>query len=120
MKSFKIGREIYQILTQNQNIGSNVFPLVATPDTNFPFIIYRRINYNPENSNKDYNSSNVAMELQVVSDKYEEGVNLAEIVADTLVSARTALIDFIKIRNIEEEYSPDVFIQKIEIDIYLN
>ena len=51
MKSFKIGREIYQILTQNQSIGSIVFPLVATPDTNFPFIIYRRINYNPENSN---------------------------------------------------------------------
>ena len=123
MKNFKIGKELKTILTNDADVTSivenKVFPLVANAGTTFPFIVYRRSNYRP-NDNKDYEDEIVGVELALLSQKYEESVNLADIVANALINAETELIERIRITNIFEDYQEDTFIQKINIDIYIN
>ena len=120
MKNFKIGKELKTILNNvNSAVDNKVFPLVANAGTTFPFIVYRRSNYRP-NDNKDYLDEIVGVELAILSDKYEESVNVANDVADTLENAHTELVEQIKITNIFEDYQEDTFIQKINIDIYIN
>lgn len=120
MKNFKIGKELKTILNNvNSAVDNKVFPLVANAGTTFPFIVYRRSNYRP-NDNKDNLDEIVGVELAILSDKYEESVNVANDVADTLENAHTELVEQIKITNIFEDYQEDTFIQKINIDIFIN
>ena len=123
MKNFKIGKELKTILTTNRDVtdyvDNKVFPLVANAGTTFPFIVYRRSGYRP-NDNKDLWDEIVSVELAILSDKYEESVNVANVVADVLEDAETELVEQIKITNIFEDYQEDTFIQKINIDIYIN
>jgi len=119
MKNFKIGKELRTILNNVESLNNKVFPLVANAGTTFPFIVYRRSNYRP-NDNKDYEDEIVGIELAILSDKYEESVNVANNVANALLNAHTELIESIKITNIYEDFQEDTFIQKINIDIYIN
>lgn len=122
MKNYKIGKELTNILKSDVKVTSDVdnkiFPLVANAGTTFPFIVYRRSNYRP-NDNKDFLDEIVGVELAVLSDKYEESVNIANNVGDCLENAHTELVEQIKITNIFEDYQEDTFIQKINIDIYI-
>ena len=123
MKNFKIGKELTSILlnddTVSADVGNKVFPLVANAGTTFPFIVYRRSSYRP-NNNKDYEDEIVSVELAILSEKYEQSVNIANHVADALNGKQTDLIETIKITNIFEDYQEDTYIQKLNIDIYIN
>lgn len=123
MKNFKIGKELTSILlnddTVSADVGNKVFPLVANAGTTFPFIVYRRSSYRP-NNNKDYEDEIVSVELAILSEKYENSVNIANHVADALNGKQTDLIETIKITNIFEDYQEDTYIQKLNIDIYIN
>ena len=123
MKNFKIGKELTSILlndaTVSADVGNKVFPLVANAGTTFPFVVYRRSSYRP-NNNKDYEDEIVSVELAILSEKYEQSVNIANHVADALNGKQTDLIETIKITNIFEDYQEDTYIQKLNIDIYIN
>ena len=123
MKNFKIGKELTSILLNDDivsaDVGNKVFPLVANAGTTFPFIVYRRSSYRP-NNNKDYEDEIVSVELAILSEKYEQSVNIANHVADALNGKQTDLIETIKITNIFEDYQEDTYIQKLNIDIYIN
>lgn len=120
MKNFTIGKEINAIITQAniQGIGSKVFPIVATPNTTFPFVVYRRNNYRPA-SNKDIDDEIVTIEVIVASTKYEESVTLANSVATALEHKETENIEDIRIINLFEDFYSDTFIQHITIDVYV-
>lgn len=122
MKTFKIGQEIRDIILSSsavkEMVNVKVFPLIAPANTTFPFIIYRRNGYQP-NNNKDGKDEMVFMETTIVVDKYEDSVKIANNVADTLRTSRTENIDEINITNTFEEFTGDSYIQKINISVIL-
>lgn len=122
MKNFKVGREIVTILSGASDVvealGNKIFPLVAVPNTTFPFMVYRRSYYTPAN-NKDYEGEKVGVEVIICATKYEDGVDIAEKVATALNHARTTMIDDVNITNIKEDYVEDTFTQQINLEVTL-
>lgn len=122
MKNFKIGKELKTILTSDEELTSyvenKIFPIVANAGTTFPFIVYRRSGYRPQ-SNKDYEDEIVSIDIAVLSDKYEESVDVANATADALLGKETDIINDIRISNINEDFAEDTYIQNIGIDIYI-
>lgn len=123
MRNFDIGKELTTIILQSSAITSiiddKVFPLVANAGTTFPFVVYRRSGYRPQD-NKDEIGEVVNIDLAVICNTYAQSVNLANLIADTLLNVSdNDNIDFIKIVNMWEDYSEDTYIQKLSLDIYL-
>lgn len=122
MKNFKVGKELVSILQGSsavkQALGNKIFPLVAVPNTTFPFMVYRRSYYTPEN-NKDYEGEKVGVEIVICATRYEDGVDIADKVATAVNHARTNMIDDINITNISENYVEDTFTQQVNIEITL-
>ena len=119
MKNFQIGKEINRLLKNNVlGLGDKVFPLVANPNTTFPFLVYRRIGYQPR-SNKDYRGEVVTMELNIATESYQEGVDIANQVADILQNKETEIIEDIQLMNVSEMYLQDTFIQNLQFRIEL-
>ena len=121
MKNFKIGSEIRDVLSSalGDNVKKKIFPLVAPANTTFPFIVYRRSGYTP-NSNKDFQSEIVFIEIAVITTEYAESVEIANNIADTLQAASSENIEKITGTNIIEEYISDSFVQKINISVKIN
>ena len=121
MKNFKIGSEIRDILSAalGENVKAKIFPLVAPANTTFLFIVYRRSGYTP-NSNKDFQSEIVFIELAVITTEYAESVEIANKVADILQTYKSENIEEITVTNIIEEYISDSFVQKINISVNIN
>lgn len=122
MKNFKVGKELVNILSGSsavrQALDNKIFPLVAVPNTTFPFLVYRRSYYRPEN-NKDYEGEKVGVEMVICATRYEDGVDIADKVATAVNHARTNMIDDINITNISENYVEDTFTQQVNIEITL-
>lgn len=121
MKLVKIGKTLKTLLLSNQAVATvltgKIFPLVAVEGTTFPFLVYRRSGYVPA-SNKDFEDEVITMELAILSDKYETSVNVADAVLTGLHGSNSD-IDEVKIIGTSEEFSDDVYIQKLIINIYL-
>ena len=115
MKNFKIGKEINRLLQEGNayKIKDKVFPLVANANTTFPFLVYRRIGYQPRN-NKDYIGEIVTMEINIATETYNEGVEIANSVADILQGQSTDLIEDIQLTNVNELFLQDTFIQSLQ------
>lgn len=122
MKNFKVGKELVNILQGSSAVvdalGNKIFPLVAVPNTTFPFLVYRRSYYTPEN-NKDYEGEKVGVEMVICATRYEDGVDIADKVATAVNHARTNMIDDVNITNISENYVEDTFTQQVNIEITL-
>lgn len=122
MKNFRVGKEFKQILNNSEAvtnlIENKIFPLVANEGTTFPFLVYRRSNYRPI-GNKDIDDEIVSLEIVILSQKYDESIEIANVIADTIINKETEIIDDIQITNISEDYSDDTYIQRIYVDIYL-
>ena len=122
MKNFKVGKELVNILSGSSAVktalGNKIFPLIAVPNTTFPFMVYRRSYYTPEN-NKDYEGEKVGVEMVICATRYEDGVDIADKVATAVNHARTNMIDDIEITNISENYVEDTFTQQVNIEITL-
>lgn len=122
MKNFKVGKELVNILQGSSAVtdalGNKIFPLVAVPNTTFPFMVYKRSYYTPEN-NKDYEGEKVGVEMVICATRYEDGVDIADKVATAVHHARTDLIDDVNITNIKEDYIEDTYTQQINIEITL-
>lgn len=120
MKNFEIGKELRQILIDAniEGIDNKIFPLIANPDTTFPFLVYRRTSYQSART-KDIDDEIVSVDIVICALKYEESVNIAKQVAEALNRKETTLIDDILISNIYEDYIEDTFVQHISVDIYI-
>jgi hypothetical protein len=120
MKNFQIGKEINRILREGNvlKVGNKIFPLVGNANTTFPFLVYRRIGYQPR-SNKDYTGEVVTMEINIASETYEESVNIADSVADILNNCSSSLIEKGKLTNVSEMYLQDTYIQNLTFEFEL-
>lgn len=121
MKLVKIGKTLRSLLLSNDTVAElltgKIFPLVAVEGTTFPFLVYRRSGYTPV-SNKDLEDEIVTVEIAILSDKYENSVDVADAVLTGLHGSNEE-IDRVKIIGTSEEFSDDIYIQKLIIDIYL-
>lgn len=117
MKNFEIGKEINRLLKNNVlGLGDKIFPLVANPNTTFPFLVYRRIGYTPR-SNKDYMGEQVTMELNIATESYQEGVDIANSVSDILNGQETDIIEYIQLINVSEMFLQDTYLQNLQFRI---
>lgn len=121
-QNFKIGKEIKTLLLDSSTlcgyVGNSVFPLVANNGTKFPFLIYKRTSYQ-DDSNKDYQDEIVYVSIQIVSQKYEQSVDIATLVANILVGKATRVIDDIQLVGISEDFIDDSYVQTINFKIFL-
>lgn len=121
MKLVKIGKTLRSLLLSNDTVAEyltgKIFPLVAVEGTTFPFLVYRRSGYAPV-SNKDLEDEIVTVEIAILSDKYENSVDVADAVLTGLHGSNEE-IERVKIIGTSEEFSDDIYIQKLIIDIYL-
>jgi hypothetical protein len=121
MKLVKIGKTLRSLLLSDNTVAEyltgKIFPLVAVEGTTFPFLVYRRSGYTPV-SNKDLEDEIVTVEVAILSDKYETSVDVADAVLTGLRGSNEE-IDRVKIIGTSEEFSDDIYIQKLIIDIYL-
>lgn len=120
MKNFKIGKEINRLLKEGNVLGvsEKIFPLVANPNTTFPFLVYRRIGYQPA-STKDGWGEIVVMEINIATEKYQEGVDIADSVASILQGKQTEIIEHIQLTNVSEMYLENTYIQNLQMRIEL-
>ena len=122
MRNFEVGKDIRALLNASTDVtsalGNKIFPLIAPAKTTFPFLVYRRSYYTPQ-SNKDYDGEKVGIEIVIVSTQYEEGVDIADAVADALIHHTTTNIDDITAITMSEDFIEDTFLQRITIEATL-
>lgn len=127
--SLQIGKAIYELLSGNTDIAAKIsnkiFPLIATNNTSFPFIIYKRTNIIPAYT-KDRFSANdtLMMDVVIASDKYNEAIELADLVRKTLEGKRGTFaniqVDDIRLVSADEDYNEDTYIQQLTFKIITN
>lgn len=120
--SLQIGKVIYHILSNDTGIvdkvENKIYPLVADVDTTFPFIVYRRTKVVPADSKDRFvYSEDIYVEVIVASDKYNEGVEIADLVRDSLQKGKYNDIKDIQLSDADEEYKEDTFIQNLTFKI---
>lgn len=115
---------IYSILNTNQEIkkivGNNIYPVVAPLNTKNPYIVFRR-QINIQNDNKDSRYSIVTIELNVYSNNYQQSIQLAELVKNTLEDIYNKEVEGFQIKyivstSIDEDYNEDYYSQTMYFD----
>lgn len=125
----QIGKAVYQILSNDtkvkEMVGNNIYPLIANQGTTYPFIIYRRTGIEPVTSKDRFICSEVtSVDVIIASDRYDESIELAELVKDAL-SGKNGIYSDIKVIDInmisaDEDYIEDTFIQNLTFSIKTN
>lgn len=125
----QIGKAVYQILSNDtkvkEMVGNNIYPLVANQGTTYPFIIYRRTGIEPVTSKDRFICSEVtSVDVIIASDRYDESIEVAELVKDAL-SGKNGIYSDIKVIDInmisaDEDYIEDTFIQNLTFNIKTN
>lgn len=127
--SLQVGKAIYHILHNDADVVARVenkiFPLVANESTTFPFIIYKRTGLESATSKDRFIFKETAtVEVIVASDKYNESVEIANLVKEALEGKQGIYsdIDIIDVRmtNTDENFIQDTFIQNLTFSIIIN
>lgn len=123
--SLSAGEAIRELLLSDADVkarsGGNVFPLVS-PSANLPYIAYRRLELsaNPQKSGLP-GADTVGMELLCYTERYAEGVKLAESVRAVLDHLRGAggglQIRGCYLSDAEENYQGDAFVQRLVFSV---
>ena len=127
--SILCGKYLRRFLTENVELSAlidtkKIFPLLANPDTTFPFIVYSRINLIPIYTKDLLSDNQVSFEIIVVSDKYNESLEIANAVRHSLEGYRfrDEYINIypIKLESIYEETQEDAYIQRMTFTFTAN
>lgn len=124
-KSLLVGKLIYNALISDADVstavGTNVFPLVAENNTQFPFIVYSKTNAYATIATKDgYLEDTITFSITVVSDKYFESCDIAQDVRDLfencIISNSDLKIYNIRMTSVTESYNSDAFTQELQFE----
>lgn len=127
--SILCGKYLRRFLTENVELSAlidtkKIFPLLANPDTTFPFIVYSRINLIPIYTKDLLSDNQVSFAIIVVSDKYNESLEIANAVRHSLEGYRfrDEYINIypIKLESIYEETQEDAYIQRMTFTFTAN
>lgn len=122
-KTINIGKVIYDKI--KDVFSGKCFPLVAEMTTTFPFCTYQRNTALPKDT-KDryiYEWEHQVM-IKVVSEKYDESIQLAEEVIDKLYNLEGNIngieVGEININGISDDFIENAYVQNIMITIKTN
>ena len=120
--SLQIGKAIYHILSNDTDVvdrvQNKIYPLIADVDTTFPFIVYKRTGISPADSKDRFIfDEDVFVDVVVASDKYNESIEIAELVRNSLEKGSYMGIKDIQLVDADEDYFEDTFIQKLTIKL---
>ena len=108
---YNVGKLIYPKL----NSVCSTYPLVAENTTKFPFIIYKTTATRPVTSKDGIYDWIYTVQVNVVSDKYDEASDLSIEVIDKLLELEDT-IDM-EVRDVSEDYLEDAYVRSINIVI---
>ena len=116
--SLQIGKAIYHILSNDKDVVDRVqkkiYPLIADVDTTFPFIVYKRTGIAPADSKDRFVfDEDVFVDIVVASDKYNESIEIADLVRAALLKGSYDGIKDIELIDADEDYFEDTFIQNL-------
>lgn len=120
--SLQIGKAIYHILSNDTDVvdrvQNKIYPLIADVDTTFPFIIYKRTGITPADSKDRFiYSEDVYVDVVIASDKYNESIEIADLVRTALLKGGYDGIKDIDLTDADEDYIEDTFIQNLTFKI---
>lgn len=118
VNSILIGKTIYKLLSESEDlqkfVGDKVYPLVANDDVTFPFITYYRTDITSNGCKDGYYEDDVTFTIIVVSNKYFETLEIANIVRSIFEKKRlTENITNCIVESIDEDYREGGFIQQL-------
>lgn len=128
MTSLQIGKAIYTILSNNQNVvdlvSTKIFPIISDDEkTTFPFIVYRRTG-EVSVSNKDFRGADAVVEILIAADSYPQSIDVAEAVREALEGYDGSVCDFYIndtiLQYAAEDYVDGVFTQTLQWRIEFN
>lgn len=120
--SLQIGKAIYHILSNDKDVvdrvQNKIYPLIADVDTTFPFIVYKRTGIAPADSKDRFVfDEDVFVDIVVASDKYNESIEIADLVRTALLEGSYNSINDIELIDADEDYFEDTFIQNLTFKI---
>ena len=120
--SLQIGKAIYHILSNDTDVvdrvQNKIYPLIADVDTTFPFIIYKRTGITPADSKDRFiYSEDIYVDIVIASDKYNESIEIADLVRIALLKGGYDGIKDINLTDADEDYIEDTFIQNLTFKI---
>lgn len=117
MTTVKIGEAIYSILKK----FDKVYPCIADQGTTFPFIIYRRSSGYSLSSKDGIYSVKCTIDVIVAAAEYQDGVDVAEDVIQTMEAARGNIagfsIDHIRMIDSNETVVDKAFVQEMRFEV---
>lgn len=125
--SILINQWIYKKLSSNRDIAeyvdTKIYPLIADQDVTYPFIVYLRSNIVTSDITKDgFGYDKVNYQVIVVSNKYLEGLRIANLVRQDLEgklfkdNELKLTIRDNKLSGVSEDYLSDAYIQTLSFD----
>lgn len=105
-------------------VNNKVYPLIASLNTTFPYIVFQRTSTPYTNKDNVY-QDNVNIEIIAVSDNYDKSVELAELIRNELEGKRNITIEDFRITSIKlvdtsESYSNDAYLQSLTFNFRIN
>lgn len=101
-------------------VGENVFPCVANDRTEGNFIVLKRMQYDRSRSKMSIVSNSLMMEVAIVTEDYDKGIEIAYCVDKSLESGLypfSTEIDLVELIGAYEEYSDHKYIQVLEYEL---
>lgn len=115
--SLLIGKLIYAKLNQALQTDK-IFPIVAENGTTYPYIVYKRTGLNTNTFSKDgICDDSCSYSITVVSDKYDECVELANEVRRIMEKPRMVTADLVinnnRLISANEEWASNAYLQEL-------
>ena len=121
--SIKIGKLINARLSQDselaKKVGTGIYPIVAENGTEYPFIVYTKTGITPKDATKDGRyEDTVNFQVTVVSDSYNESVDVADMVRNLLemkyIGNDEIAATEIYMSGVTERYEGEAYIQQMQ------
>lgn len=127
VNSILIGKKIYSILSKDeqltQAVKGQIYPLLANKSTTYPFIVYSRDNINASYCKDGNYQDDVGVTVVVVSNNYEESVEVANMVRKDLelltYEDDDVYIADSKLLGVGESTSDDAYVQTIQFNLII-
>ena len=123
------GKYIRKFMTEDTELmklisADKIFPLIANPDTTYPFIVYSRDTITPIYTKNFLSENELSFTIIVVSSDYEESLDIANAVRHSLESYRyqDEVINIypINLQSVTEETVEDAYIQRMTFTFKAN
>jgi hypothetical protein len=102
--------------TINNLVGENIYSVVIPDDILNPILVLER-NLKINSTKDGISSYDCELKITVLSNTYEESIELAESVKNILVGYRDSNIMYSMLTDVEESYNSETFIQRLTFQI---